>query len=123
MGNRVRRLLEACSPPRKDAIWSCCVSDRLDSGCFGPQNAIRTIMADVSRVVVIGASAGGLEPLVTIARSLTPKLDAALFVVLHSSPKAPSLLADILTRSGSVPATFASDGETIRRSRIYVAPP
>jgi two-component system chemotaxis response regulator CheB len=79
-------------------------------------------MANVSRVVVIGASAGGLEPLVTIARDLTPNLDAALFVVLHSSPRSPGLLPEILGRSGGLPAAFASDHEAIRRSRIYVAP-
>ena len=74
-------------------------------------------------VIVIGASSGGLDPLVKLVRNLPPTLPAAVFVVVHVRPDAPSQLPAILNRAGSLPAAHAVDGEPIRRGRIYVAPP
>ncbi len=74
-------------------------------------------------IVVIGASAGGVEALVRLVGSLPPDLPAAVFVVLHISSTYPSRLPDILNRHGQIPAAHAADGEPIRHGRIYVAPP
>jgi two-component system chemotaxis response regulator CheB len=74
-------------------------------------------------VIVIGASSGGVSPLVKLVRHLPPDLPAAIFVVLHVNPDAPSRLAAILNRAGGLPAAHAVDQEPIRRGRIYVAPP
>jgi two-component system, chemotaxis family, protein-glutamate methylesterase/glutaminase len=76
----------------------------------------------VERVVVIGASAGGLEALVSIAKALPGELSAAVFVVLHSAPRSDGLLPQILGRSGALPAAYAQDREPIEPGRIYVAP-
>lgn len=53
---------------------------------------------------------------------LPAELDAAVLVVLHIPPGAPSALSNILARSGSLPATTAQDGERIVPGHIYVAP-
>jgi two-component system, chemotaxis family, protein-glutamate methylesterase/glutaminase len=74
-------------------------------------------------VVVIGASAGGIEPLKTIVSRLPEDLPASVFVVMHVPEEGPSMLPAILNRSGSVPAAHASGDERIRLGRIYVAPP
>jgi two-component system chemotaxis response regulator CheB len=50
-------------------------------------------------------------------------LNAAVFVVLHLSPDFPSMLPQILSRSGGLPAKHPEDGEKIQRGNIYVAPP
>src|SRR5436305_8666927 len=42
---------------------------------------------------------------------------------MHTSPEAPSMLADILDRCGRLPALTPGDGERIRPRTIYVAPP
>jgi two-component system chemotaxis response regulator CheB len=47
----------------------------------------------------------------------------ALLVVLHMAPMSTSVLPQILTRAGTIPATHAVDGEEITPGRIYVAPP
>jgi two-component system chemotaxis response regulator CheB len=73
-------------------------------------------------IVVIGASAGGVQTLRKIVAPLPKDLRAAVFVVMHISPMGPSLLPELLNR-GSLPAAAASDGERILPSRIYVAPP
>jgi two-component system, chemotaxis family, protein-glutamate methylesterase/glutaminase len=74
-------------------------------------------------IIVVGASAGGIEALRMLVGALPKELPASVFVVLHMSPEAPSMLADILNRFGRLPAANAEDGERIRRGRIYVAPP
>src|SRR3954468_24417635 len=74
-------------------------------------------------VVVIGASSGGVEALAKVLGSFPVDLAAAVFVVLHVNPDAPSFLPSILNRAGRLPAAHAVDQEPIRRSRVYVAPP
>ena len=74
-------------------------------------------------IVVIGASAGGVPALKQILRPLPADLQAAIFVVLHLSPLAPSQLPEVLDRAGSLRASAPVDGELIRPARVYVAPP
>jgi two-component system chemotaxis response regulator CheB len=74
-------------------------------------------------IIVIGASAGGVPALLELVSGLPSDLRAAVFIVLHMSPNHPSLLPELLTHRGSLPATHAVHGEGIQRGRIYVAPP
>lgn len=74
-------------------------------------------------IVVIGASAGGVEALMRLVRDLPPGLPASLFVVCHFPPGHRSVLPEILSRSGPLLATHAIDGEPFYPGHIYVAPP
>src|SRR5919107_2308696 len=74
-------------------------------------------------IVVVGASAGGVEALAELAASLPSELSAAVFVVLHLPPTGTSALPEILHRHGPLPAAHVKDGEPIQPGRIYVAPP
>jgi two-component system, chemotaxis family, protein-glutamate methylesterase/glutaminase len=74
-------------------------------------------------LVVIGASAGGIEALRQLVGKLPADLPAAVLVVVHIPPTAESVLPRILSRSGPVPAKRAVHGEKYERGRIYVAPP
>jgi two-component system chemotaxis response regulator CheB len=74
-------------------------------------------------IIVIGASSGGVEVLTRLVSKLPETLPAAMFVVLHVRPDAPSMLPTILNRAGLLPAAHAVDAEPIRTGRIYVAPP
>ncbi|MGA9771400.1 MAG: chemotaxis protein CheB [Blastocatellia bacterium] len=74
-------------------------------------------------IIVMGASAGGVEVLREIVKGLPADLSAAVFVVLHLPSDATSLLPDILIRAGRLPASHPQDGETIEPGRIYVARP
>jgi two-component system, chemotaxis family, protein-glutamate methylesterase/glutaminase len=73
-------------------------------------------------VVVVGASAGGVEALGALAGALPPDLAAAVLVVLHLPRAGFSALPSILDRSGPLPARTAVHGEPMRHGRIYVAP-
>ncbi len=74
-------------------------------------------------IVVIGASAGGVEALTRLVRALPPGLPASLFVVCHFPSGFRSVLPEILSGSGPLLATHAIDGELFHPGHIYVAPP
>ncbi len=74
-------------------------------------------------IVVIGASAGGVEAISHLLERLTSDFPGSLFVVLHIAPNAPSALAQILDRSTELHAITAEDGKPIEHGRVYVAPP
>src|SRR4051794_4518299 len=77
----------------------------------------------VHDIVVIGASAGGIEALRALVANLPADLHAAVFVVVHMGANSPSQLAEILDRAGPLPASQANDGDAIQMGHIYVAPP
>jgi two-component system chemotaxis response regulator CheB len=74
-------------------------------------------------IIVVGASAGGVEALIGLASVLSPDLPAAVFVVLHTPPWGRSELPQILSRSGPLPASLAADSQPFAHGHIYVAPP
>ncbi len=73
-------------------------------------------------IVVIGASAGGMEALQKLVARLPADLPAALFVVWHLSPGLKSILPSVLNRAGPLRALHPEDGDRIEPGRIYVAP-
>lgn len=81
-------------------------------------------MDDTARtVVVVGASAGGVEALTALAGGLPTDLDAAICVVLHLAAGTDSRLAEIISRAGPLPAVQVRETEQLEPRRIYVAPP
>jgi two-component system chemotaxis response regulator CheB len=79
-------------------------------------------MAD-DPLLVLGASAGGVEALVELVAGLPADLPAAVLVTLHIGGRSQSSLPRILARAGRLPAGHAVDGEPLRAGRILVAPP
>jgi two-component system chemotaxis response regulator CheB len=74
------------------------------------------------RVVVMGASAGGVEALRAVVAGLPPDLPAAVVVVLHIGRGAPSALHHILDRSGPLPAVPAEQMAPLYDGVVYTAP-
>ena len=79
--------------------------------------------APLRDLVVIGASAGGVEVLKEVAGRLPHDLPAAVCIVLHIAPTRSSALAGILDRAGALPCAAARDGDELEHGRILVAPP
>jgi len=73
-------------------------------------------------ILTIGASAGGVEALVFLAKNFPRDLPASVIVTLHLAPKGGSMLDGILSSAGPLPAAFAGDRSPIRKSHIYLAP-
>lgn len=74
-------------------------------------------------VVVIGASAGGVEALSTLMGVLPPDLPATLLVVLHVPPTESSALPKILSRYSALRVKHAEEGDRLESGRVLVAPP
>ncbi len=77
------------------------------------------------QIVVIGASAGGVEALRVVVAGLPPDFTGAVFVVLHvgRGRDGRSYLPEILTKAGPLPAHQPLDYETWEHGKIYVAKP
>jgi two-component system, chemotaxis family, protein-glutamate methylesterase/glutaminase len=74
-------------------------------------------------LVVIGASAGGIEPLRSIVGGLPPDLAAAVLVVVHIPEHGRSYLPEILGRVSRLRVSAAKDGEPVVAGGVFVAPP
>lgn len=85
-----------------------------------PADAPAVVQRDV---IVVGASAGGVQTLQGLVSQLPPEFPASILVVLHLMSSGTSVLHNILDRAGPLPVTQARDGEPLERGHIYVAPP
>lgn len=74
-------------------------------------------------LVVVGASAGGIEALRAFLGALPAKLPATVLVVLHIPVVTGSALPDILSRAGALPAAFCKPQEPLRPGRVLIAAP
>lgn len=75
-----------------------------------------------SKLIVIGGSAGSLEALKEIVRSLPISINASIFVITHSMAREKSWLPHILNSLGGIPAKQAEEGVRIETGVIYTAP-
>jgi two-component system chemotaxis response regulator CheB len=74
-------------------------------------------------IVVVGASAGGVEALQRLVSLLPRDLRAPVLVVLHLPPTAVSVLPAILGRAHAGVVERVVDGMALEPGGIYVAPP
>jgi two-component system, chemotaxis family, protein-glutamate methylesterase/glutaminase len=75
-----------------------------------------------THLVAIGASAGGVTAVLDLAARLPARFPAVVAVVIHIGAQ-PSILPELLNRSGPLPALHPSDGDVPEPGKIYVAPP
>jgi two-component system, chemotaxis family, protein-glutamate methylesterase/glutaminase len=76
----------------------------------------------MSKIIVIGASAGGVLALQRLAAELPAGLGVPVLVVLHVGAH-PSVLPELMSASGPLPAAHAQTGQELEAGRIYIAPP
>jgi two-component system chemotaxis response regulator CheB len=74
-------------------------------------------------LVVVGASAGGVEALQQLLRGLPADLPAAVLVVLHMPSTGNSALPAILQRATVLPVRHAEDGQRLALGTVTVAVP
>lgn len=74
-------------------------------------------------IALVGASAGGLQPLRALIGQLPADGRFAVIVAQHLAPDAEGKLDKILGQATSWPVSFASDGQTILPGHVYICPP
>lgn len=78
--------------------------------------------ADPKYLIVIGASAGGLNSIIELMAQFTEEMDAAIFVVLHTpSASFADVVLQRLQRHSVFTCKLAEDGEPIRPRHFYLA--
>lgn len=74
-------------------------------------------------VIVVGASAGGMQALQMLVAQFAPDLSAPVFVVMHMAPDTTGdVLVRVLDQAGPLPCRHAKDGERFQPGTIYLAP-
>ena len=73
-------------------------------------------------VVVVGASAGGIEALTRILEDAA-SADAAFVVVVHMAANARTALPHIVERETGLPCRLAADGDALDSGSVLIAPP
>jgi two-component system chemotaxis response regulator CheB len=81
-------------------------------------------MDTFKKIVVIGASAGGMQAMAQVLSKINPESDVAVFVVLHIAKHA---MGDVIThylqKHTPLICSIATDGEQIQNKHVYIAPP
>jgi two-component system chemotaxis response regulator CheB len=75
------------------------------------------------QIVVVGASAGGLDALTKLIEQLPQDFPAPVLIVMHISPDATGdVLLDALNKHGNLPCVHAVHGEPAKPGYVYLAP-
>jgi two-component system, chemotaxis family, CheB/CheR fusion protein len=74
-------------------------------------------------VVGIGASAGGLEAFTRFFANTPANSGMAFVLIQHLDPQRASMLVDLLSAKTSMPVTAAADGMPVTANALFVIPP
>ncbi|MBS1585601.1 MAG: chemotaxis protein CheB [Bacteroidetes bacterium] len=76
----------------------------------------------ISKLVLIGGSAGSLEALLDIVSNLDSAMQIPIILVLHRKSSSDSLLSDLLSTKTKIAVKEIEDKEKVQAAHIYVAP-
>ncbi|AFY54884.1 chemotaxis response regulator containing a CheY-like receiver domain and a methylesterase domain [Rivularia sp. PCC 7116] len=80
-------------------------------------------MTPENYIVVITASAGGLNAISEILSKLPSNFPAPIAIAQHLDPKRPSMLAEILDKRSPLSVKQAKAGDKLYPGKVYIAPP
>ena len=97
-----------------------------DNGLDGPSRSKRNTKINADRikrdVIVVGASAGGVQTLMRLFSTFPSDMPAIIGVVLHRSTS-PGELAYVLGRNSALPVVEPGRNTSLKPGHIYLAPP
>src|SRR5215471_312059 len=74
-------------------------------------------------IVVIGASAGGIEALLALLPLLPANLPATVLIAVHRAVHTESILPAILARKSALPIVIPEEGEFLKKGVCYIGEP
>jgi two-component system, chemotaxis family, CheB/CheR fusion protein len=77
----------------------------------------------LSLVVGIGASAGGLEAFTRFFANMPVNGGMAFVLIQHLDPQRVSMLVELLSAKTTMPVTAAADGMPVMANSVFVIPP
>ena len=75
------------------------------------------------KVVVVGASAGGLSALERLVETIPPDCGMTFLIIQHLSPDHKSLLPELLAPKAQLPVCEIENAQVLEPNRIYISPP
>ncbi len=124
LGAKLRRpIAVAASPPLAPALDRGLATRPALAPVAHPQLLRRAFSTQAPRALLIGASTGGPQALMTLVSEIGPVIDRfPVLITQHMPPTFTTILAEHLARASHRPAHEGIDGEIIRPGRIYLAP-
>lgn len=80
------------------------------------------LMTTAPYLIVIGGSAGGLQPILSLLPGLTASMQAAILIVLHRQSHYESVLTELLSARSRLPVREAAEKEALMPGTVYIAP-
>jgi two-component system, chemotaxis family, CheB/CheR fusion protein len=103
-------------------VPSASVLGKANTGRKNPPAAPSTPQ-QISLVVGIGASAGGLEAFNRFFANMPANSGMAFVLVQHLDPQRVSMLVELLSAKTSMPVVAAADGTPVTANSVFVIPP
>lgn len=80
-------------------------------------------ISEQSRIIAVGASAGGLEALKRFFKNIPANDKNAYVVIQHLSPDYKSMMGELLKKNTNLPIIQISDQMEVKSGHIYLIPP
>jgi len=124
LGAKLRRpIAAAASPPLAPALDRGVALRPALAPVAHAQLLRRAFSTHPPRALLIGASTGGPQALMTLVSEIGPVIDRfPVLITQHMPPTFTTILAEHLARASHRPAHEGVDGELIKPGRIYLAP-
>jgi two-component system chemotaxis response regulator CheB len=123
LGAKLRRPAAVASPPLAPTLDRGLPNRPTLAPVAHPQLLRRAFSTHPPRALLIGASTGGPQALMTLVGEIGPVIDRfPVLITQHMPPTFTTILAEHLARASHRPAREGIDGEIIKPGRIYLAP-
>jgi two-component system chemotaxis response regulator CheB len=123
LGAKVRRPVPVASPPLVPGLGHAPGTRPTLAPLAHPQLLRRAFSTQAPRALLIGASTGGPQALMTLVSEIGALIDRfPVLITQHMPPTFTTILAEHLARASHRPAHEGIEGEIVRPGRIYLAP-
>ncbi len=87
------------------------------------EETVKDQITEQTRIVAVGASAGGLEALKSFFKNIPAKDKNAYVVIQHLSPDYKSMMGELLKKNSNLPIVQISDQMEVKAGHVYLIPP